>query len=151
MGMSLVRLKAPMRRAALMILLVFAGCVATEDARWPHAVATTTQLADIAHNVAPHADVTAILKPNTDPHEYEVRPRDVKALAKADVVLRSGGDADAGLDSAPDAAGVEQERVLDAGRIAGLEGGDPHWWQDPRRAERVAAAAGRAIPGGNPG
>ena len=32
-------------------------------------------------------------------------------------------------------------------RPPGLEGDDPHWWQDPRRAERAATAIGRAIPG----
>jgi zinc/manganese transport system substrate-binding protein len=135
------------RRAVLLLALALAGCGTTEHTGGPRVVATTTQLADIARNVAPRAHVTSILKPNTDPHEYEVRPRDVKALAKADVILRSGGEADAWLDQALDAAGVDQDKVVDAGRVAGLEGDDPHWWQDPRRAERVAAAVGRAVPG----
>src|SRR3954452_24038096 len=137
-----------MRLAALLVLLLLAGCgAAADDGGGPRVVATTTQLADIARHVAPRAHVTAILKPNTDPHEYEVRPHDVKALAKADIVLRSGGEADAWLDSALDAAGVKPGKVIGAGRIAGLQGGDPHWWQDPRRAARVAGAVGRAIPG----
>jgi zinc/manganese transport system substrate-binding protein len=139
------------RRAVLLIALAFAGCGTTDTTGGPQVVATTTQLADIARHVAPRAHVTAILKPNTDPHEYEVRPRDVKALAKADVVLRSGGEADAWLDSALEAAGVKPGKVIDAGRIAGLQGGDPHWWQDPRRAARVAGAVGRAIPGADAG
>src|SRR4051812_47084388 len=99
------------RLAALLLLVLLAGCGATEHHGGIQVVATTTQLADIAHNVAPHADVTAILKPNTDPHEYEVRPRDVKALAKADVVLESGGETDEWLESALDAAGVEEGKV----------------------------------------
>jgi ABC-type Zn uptake system ZnuABC Zn-binding protein ZnuA len=109
--------------------------------------ATTTQLADIAHNVAPGAHVTSILKPNTDPHEYEVRPRDVKALARADLVLRSGGEADEWLDGALDAAGVQSRKVVDVGAAAGIVGGDAHWWQDPVRAIRAATAIGRTIPG----
>src|SRR3954463_14700517 len=136
-----------MRRLFLLFVLVLvAGCGSTADSGGPRVVATTTQLADMARNVAPAAQVTSILTPNTDPHEYEVRPRDVKALAKADIVLRSGGEVDAWLDDALDAAGVKPGKVIGAGRIAGLQGGDPHWWQDPRRAARVAGAVGRAIP-----
>src|SRR3954451_473165 len=135
----------------LVLLAVVVGCGSASDTGGPRGVATTTQLADMARNVAPDVQVISILKPNTDPHEYEVRPRDVKALAKADIVLRSGGEADAWLDSALDAAGVKPGKVIGAGRIAGLQGGDPHWWQDPRRAARVAGAVGRAIPGADPG
>src|SRR5690242_6384909 len=97
-----------MRRLALLVVLLFvAGCGATADSGGPRVVATTTQLADMARNVAPGAQVTAILRPNTDPHEYEVRPRDVKELARADIVLRSGGEPDEWLDDALDAAGVD--------------------------------------------
>ena len=99
----------------------------------------------MARNIAPGAHVTAILSPNTDPHEYEVRPDDVKALASADIVLRSGGEVDEWLDGALDAAGVDEQDVVDAGAAVGLEGDDPHWWQDPVRAEKAAAAIGRAF------
>jgi ABC-type Zn uptake system ZnuABC Zn-binding protein ZnuA len=110
----------------------------------PRVVATTTQVADLARNVAgPRAQVTQILAPNTDPHEYEVRPRDVKALARATLVLRSGGDVDAWLGDAMDAAGAHD--VVDLGDAVGLEGDDPHWWQDPRRAERAVGAIRDAL------
>src|SRR3954471_14338392 len=120
-----------------------------------HVVATTTQMADLARNVAgSRASVTQILAPNTDPHEYEVRPGDVKALAEADLVLRSGGEVDAWLDDALSAAGVDSGDVVDVGKIAGLEGDDPHWWQDPVRVEKgvsaIRAALVRADPGGAP-
>src|SRR3954452_24666719 len=116
-----------MRLAALLVLLLLAGCgAAADDGGGPRVVATTTQLADMARNVAPGARVTAILKPNTDPHEYEVRPRDVKALAKADIVLRSGGEPDAWLDDALDAAGVDADEVVDVGARVDADPGDPH-------------------------
>src|SRR4051794_32616104 len=153
MGMSFNKMHPAVHRLIpLALLILITGCGATpRDPNTPQVVATTTQLADIAHNVAPHADVTAILKPNTDPHEYEVRPRDVKALAKADVVLESGGETDEWLESALDAAGVEEGKVINLGELAGMTRGDPHWWQDPLRAMRAATAIGRSIPQADPG
>ena len=137
------------RAALLLLVLVLAGCGGEAAGGGPRVVATTTQLADMARNVAPGADVRTLLAANADPHAYEVRPHDVKALAHADVVLRSGGEADEWLDGALDSAGVEDSAVVDAGAAAGIVGEDPHWWQDPRRAERAVTAIGRAIPGGD--
>jgi ABC-type Zn uptake system ZnuABC Zn-binding protein ZnuA len=139
-----------LRRAALVLALLpiaAAGCggSSTGGGDAPTIVATTTQLADMARNIAPGAHVTSILSPNTDPHEYEVRPDDVKALASADIVLRSGGEVDAWLDGALGAAGVDEQDVVDTGAAVGLEGDDPHWWQDPVRAEKAATAIGRAF------
>src|SRR5918997_73891 len=83
------------------------------------AVATTSQVGDLARAVAgDRAGVRQILRPNSDPHEYEPRPSDVRAIAQADVVLRSGGDLDEWLDgilenAASDAAVVALLRALD--------------------------------------
>ena len=75
-----------------------AGSVASSGDR-PVVVATTTQAADLARNVAGEgADVTSLLAPNADPHEYELRPRDVEVLADASVVVRSGADLDEWLE-----------------------------------------------------
>jgi zinc/manganese transport system substrate-binding protein len=150
MGMSFTMLLAVPRRRLLILLAALpalAACGGSSGGagEGPEIVATTTQLADMARNLAPGADVRSLLSPNTDPHEYEVRPSDVKALASADVVLRSGGEVDEWLDGALDAAGVAEQDVVDAGAAAGLEGEDPHWWQDPVRAERAATAMGKAL------
>jgi ABC-type Zn uptake system ZnuABC Zn-binding protein ZnuA len=138
-----------MARIALLVALVvvaLTGCGGSRaGGEGPTTVATTTQLADMARNIAPSAHVVGLLSPNTDPHEYEVRPDDVKALASADIVLRSGGEVDEWLDGALDSAGVDEQDVVDAGAAAGLEGDDPHWWQDPVRAEKAVAAIGRAF------
>jgi len=79
--------------------------------------------------------VTQILQPNSDPHEYEPRPSDVKAVTGAAVVLRSGGDLDDWLADVLDNAGSEAKEVtlMDAMRTRRLPGEvDPHWWQNPR-------------------
>ena len=130
----------------LLLVPLLAGCgAASSSGGGATVVATTTQLADMARNIAPDADVTALLTANTDPHAYEVRPHDLRALASADIVLRSGGEVDEWLDGALDSAGVSEQDVVDVGAAAGLEGDDPHWWQDPVRASKAAAAIGRAF------
>ncbi len=135
------------RLLVLLLPLAVAACGGSGGAAadGPAIVATTTQLGDMARNLAPGAKVTMLLAPNTDPHEYEVRPDDVKALASADIVLRSGGEVDEWLEGALESAGVDEQDVVDAGAAAGLEGEDPHWWQDPVRAEQAVAAIGRAF------
>ena len=95
-------------------------------------VATTPQLADIARNVAgEEVEVETLLEGDVDPHDYEPRPSDAKALAEADVILRSGGEVDAWLGDLVDSAGVSEDRVIDVGEAIGATGDDPHWWQNP--------------------
>ena len=97
--------------------------------------------------------VAALLPPNADPHEYEVRPDDVKALADADVLVRSGGELDAWLDGAIENAGSGADQLVLLDRVQ-RRGDDPHWWQDPRNGvaavHAIAAALESADPDGAP-
>ena len=87
----------------LLLLVLLAGCDSDDDAP---VVATTTQVADLARNVAgSRLEVAGILTPNADPHGYEPRARDVKRLVGAKLVLRSGGELDEWLDEARRSAG----------------------------------------------
>src|SRR4051794_37107247 len=75
----------------------------TGSAAGPTVVATTTQVGDFVRNVGGRrVEVHQILHPNTDPHEYEPRPSDVKTVAGAALTVRSGGDVDAWLDDVID-------------------------------------------------
>jgi len=97
-------------------------------------VATTTQVADLTRNVAgDRAGVVQLLQPNADPHDYEIRPHDVGALADADLIVRSGGELDEWLEDAIDGSGSDAPVVNLSDAIA-LRDDDPHWWQDPRNA-----------------
>jgi ABC-type Zn uptake system ZnuABC Zn-binding protein ZnuA len=128
-----VRAAPPLIVCALLLALV-CGCGGSGDDAPVQAVATTTQVADLARNVAgERASVDSILRPNSDPHDYEPRPSDAVAVSQADVVFRSGGDLDGWLDDVLDSAGGDAERVtlIDSVR---RDGEDPHWWQDPRNA-----------------
>ena len=140
----------PVALALVLLALALAGCGEEESAGGgPRVVATTTQLADIAREVAGPGLVEQILPPGADPHDYEPRPSDARALENADVILRSGGDVDDWLDDLVDAAGADA-RVVDALAVSG-GGQDPHWWQDPRNAARVVTALTRALDDGGLG
>src|SRR5689334_23437349 len=130
--------------AVLAALLAGCGSGTTATGRIT-VVATTTQAADLVRGVAgPGVDVKQILAPNTDPHEYEVRPHDVRALSDADLVVRSGGDVDGWLTAAIDASGTDAP-VLTLLDHVDRAGDDPHWWQDPRNGERAVAAIAGAL------
>jgi zinc/manganese transport system substrate-binding protein/manganese/iron transport system substrate-binding protein len=113
----------------LIAVVLLAGCGGDDDSGG--VVATTTQVADLARNVAgDRIAVAGILTPNADPHGYEPRARDVKRLAGAKLVLRSGGEPDEWLEEAQAGAG-SNARVVTLGEDTREE---PHWWQDPRAA-----------------
>ncbi len=156
-GAALLRASPHVRRrvavgaTGVALLLVAAACGSDSGASdRPRVVATTTQLGDWARELAGERfDVKQILRPNTDPHDYEPRPDDVEALARADVILRSGGDLDRWVNGAAEDAGTDAD-VVDIG--AGLatrteESGepDPHWWHDPGIAERAVVRVGEAL------
>ena len=149
---------APSRRPAVAAgaavaaaALALAGCGATgaSDAGGRlRVVATTTQLADMTRAVGgDRIALTPLLRPNTDPHEYEPRPRDVLDVANADVVVRNGGEVDAWLSDVLENAGGDAT-VLDAGAGRPYAKAEPHWWHDPRNARyavgRIRAALVRA-------
>jgi ABC-type Zn uptake system ZnuABC Zn-binding protein ZnuA len=129
---------------------------ATVGGGGPVVVATTTQVGDFARAVAGRrAGVRQILSANSDPHAYEPRPSDVRAVTGAKLVVRSGGDLDDWLGGVLRNAGSDAVAVdlIAAVRTRRGEGGvDPHWWQDPRNAEiavgRIRDALAAADPAG---
>jgi ABC-type Zn uptake system ZnuABC Zn-binding protein ZnuA/ABC-type Mn2+/Zn2+ transport system permease subunit len=168
-GRSLARVPRSAAIAAALgaLALLVAGCGSEssgEDGQ-VKVVATTTQVADFVREVGGEAvEVSQIIQPNSDPHDYEPRPSDVEAVAGADLVFVSGRGLDDWAeelvsDSGNDAQivnlgamgpirlageGHEHEEDEHAGE-AGHEHEDeseldPHWWHDPRNVEA-------AVPG----
>jgi ABC-type Zn uptake system ZnuABC Zn-binding protein ZnuA len=117
-------------------------------------VATTTQVADFARVVGgDRVHVTSLIKPNVDAHDYEPSPADIDAIARADVVLKNGVGLEAWLDDTIKSSGY-QGQVVDTSQGVPLrhEGGapDPHIWQNPRNAERMAANVERGLAAAEP-
>jgi ABC-type Zn uptake system ZnuABC Zn-binding protein ZnuA len=133
--------------------LATAGCGRedTEGSGGLSVVATTTQAADMVRNVGGEAvSVRALLEPSADPHEFEPRPSDARAVAEADLVVRSGGDLDEWLGDLIDNAGGDAQRLTLIDSVERI-GDDPHWWQDPRNAERAVPAIRDALAAADPG
>jgi ABC-type Zn uptake system ZnuABC Zn-binding protein ZnuA/ABC-type Mn2+/Zn2+ transport system permease subunit len=152
--------------AASSLVLLVAGCGSDNGSSAGTTgaipvVATTTQLADIVRNVAGGAvEVRQILQPNSGPHDYEPRPKDIEATAGARVVFVSGDNLDGWMSQVVENAGGAP-RVVDVGQgrpdtIPGESSGpeasrfDPHWWHDPRNVEyavrRIRSALETADP-----
>ena len=157
-----------MRRSFLLlpllaVVVLAAGCGSTSSSK-PGSidvVVTTTQLGDIVRNVGGDAvDVHQILKPNTDPHDYEPRPKDIQATAGAKLVITSGDQLDAWMgDVIKNAGGSPATLDAGAGRPVALPGEssgpeasrfDPHWWHDPRNVEFAVAKIRDALARADP-
>ena len=120
----------------------------------PTVAATTTQLGDLTRAVAgTRAGVRQILEPSSDPHAYEPRPSDVRAISGAKLVVRSGGGLDAWLGDVLRNAGSAARTVTILGGLRARRDGDgvdPHWWQDPRNAVIAVARIRDALVAADP-
>jgi ABC-type Zn uptake system ZnuABC Zn-binding protein ZnuA len=167
---AIARIAAQHRRtaatvaAAALLAAVVAGCGAGSDQAGPgqvKVVATTTQIGDFARAVGGNrAKVVQLLKPNTDPHDYEPRPSDVRETADAAVVLENGDRLDHWMGQVIKQGGGHPT-VVDLGarvpvKLPGETSGeeasrfDPHWFHDPRNAEAAVAAIRDALAKANP-
>jgi zinc/manganese transport system substrate-binding protein len=150
--------------AAAALALLVAACGTDSGGAAPgqaKVVATTTQIADFARAVGgDRAKVVQLLKPNTDPHDYEPRPSDVRETGGADVVLLNGDNLDRWMGKVLENAGGHPA-IVDLGarvpiKAAGESQGpeasryDPHWWHDPRNAQAAVSAIRDALTKANP-
>jgi len=140
--------------ASLTLLGALTGCDATANAvERPQIVVTTNILGDVAERVAGDSvDITTLMKPNADPHSFEISAQEAATLQSADLVVSSGLGLEEGveqhLESAAD-AGVT--RFVAADHIDVLpysgdaSGPDPHFWTDPARMVDVVVALDAAL------
>jgi zinc/manganese transport system substrate-binding protein/manganese/iron transport system substrate-binding protein len=170
--------------APVLASTVLTGCGTADDLTAAdgklHVVATTTQVADFARQVAgDRADVTGILRPGFDPHDYEPSPADLVRLGRADLVVENGIGVEGWLAGAVGSSGFDgpvvvattgvalrdadgataevvgtaQDEAHDAAHDGAHDGAhdlDPHVWQDPRNAERMVATIRDAFVAADP-
>ena len=117
-------------------------------------VATTTQVADFTGNVGgDRVQVTSLLKPGIDPHDYEPSPADVEAIAHADLVVENGAGLESWLHDTITSSGfhgplVDTSQGLRLRQVGGAT--EPHIWQNPRNAQVMAANIEHALTAADP-
>jgi zinc/manganese transport system substrate-binding protein len=139
------------RRLTALVLIAGAltGCSQDADDR-PHVMVTTNILGDVtAELVGDEARVTTLMKPNADPHSFEISAREAGQLREADLVVSNGLGLEEGLQQHLDRTAESGARTFVAGEHidvlaysgeAGDGAPDPHFWTDPDRMIDVVDA-----------
>ena len=107
-----------------MLVASLAACAPAADDR-PLVMVSTNILGDVVGElVGGEAQVVTLMRPNADPHSFEISGHEAARLRAADLVVSNGLGLDEGLQQHLDAAGIP----------------DPHFWTDPARMADVVEA-----------
>lgn len=163
----------------LLSALLLTGCANATKDEGINAVATTTQICDYLTQIASHGmklvktdaaghettsgdgnvtfNLTCLLAPNASAHEHEMTPKQMKALAHADLFFINGVDLEHFLDSAVQSSGFKGQTITTSDNVQlrpwpfvtpGEEPEftyDPHIWTDPKRAAIQVRNIGAAL------
>lgn len=127
-----------------MLLAALASASFAARAATPmHVVTSFSILADLTQQVGGDAiHVETLVGPNGDVHVYEPRPRDLRTVMQAAVLVRNGLGLEGWMDRLTGAADFKGRVVVAAEKVTprtmtedgGALATDPHAWQDPRNA-----------------
>lgn len=147
------RLTVALASAAL-VAAVTACAPATDDRAL--VVVTTNILGDVVSElVGGEAEVMTLMRPDADPHSFEISAREAARMRQADLLVSNGLGLEEGLQQHLDAAAADGVQTFVAsdwieildyreGDAAGLP--DPHFWTDPGRMANVVDALAAALP-----
>jgi zinc/manganese transport system substrate-binding protein len=147
-----------MRRRALLIALGLAPLHPAEAAPL-RVVASFSILADLTRQIGgPAISVDALVGPDGDAHVYDPRPKDLRTLAAAQVLVRNGLGLEGWMDRLTAAAGFKGTVVVAAAKVAprtmkadsGAIATDPHAWQNPRNAILYVEAIADGLASADP-
>lgn len=135
--------------AAVVAASVLSSCASADDDR-PFVVVSTNILGDVVDElVGDDVEVMTLMRPNADPHSFEISAREAARLRTADLVVSNGLGLEEGLQQHLDAAAADGVATFVAGEaievLAYSEGDaagtpDPHFWTDPARLIDVVEA-----------
>lgn len=124
----------------MVVMVGVSGVTAQEEGKKPLIVASTTQIADFARQIAgDRATVKSILAPGADPHTYQPTPEDVQIVLQSDLCLENGlhleGKSwmatlakDAGKPLITTTQGIKPLEISEGGETIA----DPHAWFSPK-------------------
>ncbi|RDI44710.1 zinc ABC transporter substrate-binding protein AztC [Nocardia mexicana] len=140
---------------AVLVLAVAPACADRHDGG-PEIVVTTNILGDITRAiVGDTAEVTVLMPPNADPHQFAISAQTAARIERAALLIHNGLGLEEGVQRhvrAAEEAGVTTVSVgeqVDPIRFRSAEGGkpDPHFWTDPARVRRAVEVIGDRVAG----
>lgn len=145
---------------ALLAVLILGGCDPYADSGGdkPQIVATTTQVGQIAGQLGgDDIQLTTLLSPGVEAHDFEMTPDQAGAVERADLILKSGAGLEHWLDEALETiGGADRVRDMSEGiqtrtiEEDGVEETDPHYWLSAPNAilmvNNVRDALSEAVP-----
>ncbi|WP_462270581.1 metal ABC transporter solute-binding protein, Zn/Mn family [Desulfobacter sp.] len=141
------------------LTLFFTGFTGATELKKPLIVASTTQIADFARQVAgDQALVKSILAPGADPHTYNVTPDDVQIVLGADLCIENGLHLEGKNWMSTLAKDAQKPLITATNGIQALsisQGGqsipDPHAWFSPKNVAVYVNNITRGIIALDPG
>ncbi|MGO4783763.1 zinc ABC transporter substrate-binding protein AztC [Cryobacterium sp. W22_MBD10_FK3] len=142
--------------AGTLCLGTLAGCTPPAADR-PLIVVTTNILGDVVQNiVGGQAEVLTLMRPNSDPHSFEISAQEAARILNADLIVSNGLGLEEGLQHQLDAADAAGVPMLAAGAVidplpyavgtgTGSDTADAHFWTDPARMIEVVDAVATAV------
>ncbi|MBL3699983.1 zinc ABC transporter substrate-binding protein AztC [Leucobacter luti] len=146
--------------ALALIVPLLTGCTAVAEDASPQVVVTTNILGDVVERIAgDEAAVTTLMKPNADPHSFEISAQEAARLESAALIVANGLGLEEGLQQhldraealdvptviAGDHIEVLSYAAADAGGTDAGDTADPHFWTDPARMGEVVDAIAAAL------
>ncbi|MCZ4302479.1 zinc ABC transporter substrate-binding protein AztC [Microbacterium oxydans] len=150
----------PLRASSLLIattvvLAGLAGCTGTAASDRPQIVVTTNILGDVVENLTGDtAEVTILMKPNADPHSFEISAQEAARMDGADLLVTNGLGLEEGLQQHIDRTAAAGVPTVVAGDVIDVlpyssedanGADDPHFWTDPARMVDVVDAVEEAL------
>lgn len=135
------------------LLLSACGSVSSDDVAGPHVVAASYPFAYVAQQVAgDNVSVENLTSPGAEPHDLELKPKQVAAVQNADLLVFSENFQPA-VDDAEKQADLTAKNLLDVTKIVdvlhadddGHDEADPHTWLNPLNQIKLADAVARKL------
>ena len=138
-----------MKVIRLFLILLTAPILAASGAEKIRVSTFSSILTEVAQQVGgDRVEVFGHVKPGSDPHDFEPKPGDLRAVANAQLVLLSAKHMEGYVDKLEEATGTKG-RIIHVGdqfsslKLSVQQGGksqdgeDPHWWHSIRNIARA--------------
>jgi zinc/manganese transport system substrate-binding protein len=146
-----MQLTCNMKRRFFLALLLSLPLLSVRAADKPKVVSFSTILTEVAERVGgDRVEVTGLVKPGVDPHEFQPKPADLKLVSHAQLILLSAKHMEGYVGKLKEATGTKGALIEVGNQFPSLKmksedqkGAvveDPHWWHsidNVRRATKV--------------